>query len=337
MKKAEFGSMPDGRRALIYEIKSDEATVRITDFGAAVVSFVTHGRDIVGGFDTVEGYLDDDSHQGATVGRVANRIANARFTIDGKEYFLPKNNGENCLHGGNGLDRRIWDVTEHTESAITLEYTSPDGEEGFPGELAVRVKFTLCGSALRIDYRAVADKKTPIALTNHSYFNLDGLGGDILGHRVAIHADRYTAVDGALIPTGERPAVDGTPFDLREPRLLGDIIGKSLDGFDHNFVLCRDIMQMFGEKNLFLAAEAFSDDLELEVWTDQPGVQFYTGNFLGDGPAFKGNVPPVKHGAFCLEAQTEPNCVNHGEAIYDAGEEYTHTTVYLVKNAALPS
>ncbi len=337
MKKERFGSTPDGKDIFLYEIKSGEAVVKITDFGAAVVSFYTHGRDIVGGYDSPEGYFADDSHQGATIGRVSNRIADARFSIDGKEYLLPKNNGENCIHGGEGIDRRMWDVIRHTDDSITLGYISPDGEEGFPAKLDISVSFTLTGDCLQIDYTAVPDGKTPISLTNHSYFNLEGLGGNVLGHKVRIYADKYTEVDGDLIPTGTRLSVEGTPYDLRAPRLLGDIIGKQLDGFDNNYILCPQKTAKFGEKTLGLAADAFADGLCLEAWTDQPCVQLYTGNFLGNGPCFKGGVPQVKHGAFCIEAQTEPNCINHGESIYEANEVYTQTTVYLVKKTACPS
>ncbi len=331
MKKKLFGTTPENDAVSLYTISSDGATVTVTDFGAAIVSFQVFGRDILGGFDTLDGYLNDDSHQGGTVGRVANRISGAEFEMDGKVYRLPKNNGKNCLHGGVGFDRRVWQVTEHLDDSILLEYTSSDGEEGFPAELAVRVRFTLKKTDLIIDYEAVPSGKTPISLTNHAYFNLDGLGKDIKEHVAVIYAESYTEVDDELIPTGRHPSVRGTVFDFTSAHKIGERIGREFIGYDHNFVLSPKSFKEYSGKMLGLGAEVSSGELMLRVYTDRPGLQFYIGNFLGNGPDFKGGVKQVKHGAFCLEAQTEPDCISLGEEFYGAGEVYTQTTVYSIE------
>ena len=323
--------MPDGRDALVYTLSSDECTVKVSDYGATVLSFVFDGKDIVGGFDTLDTYFTDDSHQGATIGRVANRIAGARFTMDGKEYLLPKNDGDNCLHGGIGYDFKLWDVKEYDGKRITLSYLSPDGDEGFPSELAVEVCYILSGSDLIIDYKAIPKGKTPISLTNHSYFNLDGFGADVLDHTLVLHADRYTEVGEDLIPTGEQIPVFETPFDFTSPHKIGERIAQTGGGYDHNYLLCPTKHKEYNAKKLGLAAEVSNDKIRMCVYTDQPGIQLYTGNFLGNGADFKTGIKQVKHGAFCLEAQIEPNSVNHGAGFYDKGDVYTHTTVYSVE------
>ena len=299
--------------------------------GATIVSFKTFGVDIVGGYDCLADYeADTDSYQGATVGRVANRIADACFTMDGAIYMVTENDNGNCLHGGSGLSFKIWNILDVSEDSVVLSYYSPDGEDGFPSALAVKVRFTLKDATVIIDYEASPDGKTPIALTNHSYFNLDGFGNVIDEHIATIYADRYTEVDERLIPNGERPLVSGTAYDFTTPKKIGEDFGKDLDGYDHNFLLCPKIYKEFEEKNLALAASVTNQKLTLNVYTDQPGIQFYTGNFLSGKPDFRGGVERIKHGAFCLEAQTEPNCINHGEAFYEAGEVYRQTTVYEV-------
>lgn len=330
-KRIFFGRLSNGRETYCYEIGNDELCARISDLGATLVSLKYRGKQIVCGFDNAVDYEGDDSHQGAIIGRVANRIAGARFVMNGVEYTLPRNDGDNCLHGGCGFDRRVWDVNEHKSDSISLHYRSADGEEGFPAEVTVDVKYTVIDSAMCIEYRAVPSGKTPIALTNHSYFNLNRIGTDVLDHEVTIYADRYTAVNEQLIPTGERPQVGGTPFDLHRGARLCDIIGKELDGFDHNFILDgSDGGRTFLGSSLPHAARVCCNGLALDVYTDQPGIQLYTGNFLGNGRPFYSTIPQVKHGALCLEAQTEPNSVNRGECFYDANEEYRQTTVYAL-------
>jgi aldose 1-epimerase len=322
-----FGKLDTGATVYEYILKNEDAEVAIITFGAIVRKFTVFGRDIVGGYDDIEGYLADDSHQGGIIGRVANRVANAKFVMDGKEYKLPKNDGENCLHGGVGFDRRIWSVKEASDESILLSLRSENMEEGFPSALEVEVRYTLIGSALKIEYSAIPDGKTPIALTNHSYFNLNGLGGTILEHTVEIFADRYTEVGDDLIPNGSRPELKGTAFDLTKPIKIGTHVGGDFIGYDHNFILCPTEF----DGGLGLAARVVGDEFKMSVYTDQPGVQFYIGNFLGGEPDFKGGIKRVLHGAFCLETQTEPNCINHGIGFYDKGEKYTHTTIYKIE------
>ncbi len=332
MDKKYFGTLPTGEDVHIFTIKNESAELTVMDRGATIVSFKAFDSEIVGGYDSLDGYLQDTSHQGATIGRVANRIENACFKMDGAIYMLPANDGDNCLHGGIGFDYKMWTVCGFNENSIELTYTSEDGEEGFPAELKCIVKFTLRDTELIIDYDATPSSKTPIALTNHSYFNLDGFGGTVLKHNCQIFADKYTAVNDNLIPSGEHPSVKGTAFDFTEAHKIGERVGDDFIGYDHNFVLCPDSFAEYSGKKLGLAAKVWNDRLEMKVYTDQPGIQFYIANFLGDNkPLFKGGIKPIKHGAFCLEAQTEPNCINHGEGFYDAGEHYTQTTVYKIE------
>ena len=330
MSKELFGIMPDGREVFTYTLKTDDCIAKVTDYGATLLSLEVFGVDVVGGFDTLEAYMTDDSHQGATIGRVANRIEGARFMMDGKEYRVTQNDNGNCLHGGCGFDFKAWSVSEYDGQKIVFEYTSKDGEEGFPARLDVTVAYILSGSELIIDYKAVPHGKTPVSLTNHAYFNLDGLGSDILGHTLTVHAEEYTAVNSQLIPSGERPCVKGTPFDFTSPKRIGDRIDDTDGGYDHNFILEPTEYGEYLGKRLGLAAGVTGKKLGMKVYTDQPGIQFYTGNFLGTGHDFKGGIRQVKHGALCLEAQTEPNSINHGIGFYSKGEIYTQTTVYSV-------
>ena len=331
MKKELFGKLPTGEEVYTYTFENDVATLQIMDFGATVVSFKPYGRDIIGGHDTIEDYLADSSHQGATIGRVANRIADAQFTMDGAIYMVTENNNGNCLHGGVGFDRRMWKVDAVSESSISLTYYAADGEEGFPAGLDTKVTFTLDGATLIITYEAKPEGKTPIALTNHSYFNLDGFGSDVHDHVATVYADKYTEVDAKLIPNGNQPSVIGTAFDFTAPHKIGERVGGDFIGYDHNFVLAPSIFREFDGTKTHLAASVENADLKLNVYTDQPGVQFYMGNFMHEiKPLFRGGIKPVFHGAFCLETQTEPNCINHGIGFYDAGETYTHICVYEV-------
>ena len=334
MTREFFGLTKNGERVEIVTLKNDEAELRIMTRGATIVSFKPFGIDIIGGYDSLSDYEEDTgSYQGATVGRVANRIADASFTMDGALYMVTANDNGNCLHGGDGFSFRNFRIDELLENSVTMTYFSPDGEEGFPSGVFVKVTFTLIGTAVKISYQAIPDGKTPIALTNHSYFNLDGFGGLIDDHVLTLYANSYTEVDDRLIPNGNRPAVEGTPFDFRSPKRIGEDFGKSVDGYDHNFILCPELNKEFEGDVLPLIASVTNGRLDLNVYTDQPGVQFYTGNFLEGKPDFRGGVKKIKHGAFCLEAQTEPNCINHGIGFYDLGDFYEQTTVYeVVKN-----
>ena len=331
MEKHLFGTLPTGEEIYYCILSGNNTKVHIMTRGAAILRLIYDGVDVVGGFETLDEYLEDTSHQGALIGRIANRVENAQFKLGDKIYNLPKNDNGNCLHGGDGFDHKVFRFVEITENTATLEYTSPDGEEGFPSELLVRVKYTLIDDALMIEYTAIPDGDTPISLTNHSYFNLDGFGGTIEEHEALIYANEFTAVNDLLIPTGEHPSVNGTPFDFTTPRKIGERCSKDFIGYDHNFVLSPTVFKDFLGKKLGLATVVSSNSTEMSVYTDQPGIQFYIGNFLGNGPAFRGNKKQVFHGAFCLETQTEPNSVNSGIGIYGKGDVYTHTTVYEFK------
>lgn len=331
MKKELYGKLSTGEDIYLFTLENEKAQVQLINYGARIVGFTVDGVNTVAGYGSLDVYLQDKSSQGATVGRVANRIEDAQFTMDGAIYMLPANNkAKHCLHGGVGFHYRAWTVEEEGDNFVTLGYYSPDGEEGFPSGLMTKVKFILEGSALILDYEAVPEGKTPIALTNHSYFNLDGLGSTILEHKARIWADSYTAVNDELIPTGEHPATAGTVFDFSRLRPIGERFSDEFKGYDHNYVLCPEIYKEFAGKRIGLAATVTNGKLSMNTYTDQPGMQFYTANFLGGTPDFRDGAPRVMYGAFCLEAQTEPNCVKHGEAFYDAGEVYRQTTVYEI-------
>ena len=332
MKKEFYGNLSTGERIDIVTLESENCTLSVINYGASIVSFKPFGIDIIGGFNNMEEYEADTSNQGAAVGRVANRIANARFTMDGAIYMLPANNNGHCLHGGKGFNRRAWNFEETTENSVTLSYYSEDGEEGFPNALLVRVRYTLEDATLLLTYEAIPEGKTPIALTNHSYFNLDGFGGDVLDHRLTIYADRYSEIDETILPTGERPLVYGTRFDFTAPTRIGDGISDGFKGYDHNFILSPKVFEKIDGRTLGLAAELENDSLKLSIFTDQPGIQLYTGNGLSaKNPYFKGGVEPIKYGGVCLETQTEPNATKRGEGFYGAGETYTHTCVYRLE------
>ena len=331
MEKKVFGVLPTGEEVHTYTLCNADARVTIMTRGATIVDFTAFGVSIVGGFDDLETYLEDTSHQGAIIGRVANRIGGAQFTMDGKTYHVPKNNiGKHCLHGGRGFDYRMFTVKDVTEDSITLCYTAEDGEEGFPSRLHLTVTYTLVGASLRIDYLAKPDGKTPIILTNHAYFNLDGFGGTVLDHTIQLYADKYTELDDELIPTGRRLAVQGTPFDLNTPTRLGDRIQGAFTGYDIYFQANPRSFAQFDDKRLGLLAEVNNGKLKLQTYTDQPGAQLYTANTMGKGPDFKGKVKKINYGAFCIETHTEPNCISRGEEWYDVGDTYTQTTVYTV-------
>ena len=331
MTREIYGIDKNDEKVEIVTLTNEVCELKVMTRGATIVSFEPFGVDVIGGYDSLADYeADNGSYQGATVGRVANRIGDACFTMDGALYMVTDNDNGNCLHGGDGFSFKNWRIEDLTCDSVTMSYFSPDGEEGFPSAVFTKVTFTLQGSAVIIYYQAVPDGRTPIALTNHSYFNLDGFGGLIDNHFMMINADSYTEVNEKLIPNGNRPCVKGTPFDFRSPKRIGEDFDKSVDGYDHNFIICPELCDYNEEFELPLAASVTNEKLILNVYTDQPGVQFYTGNFLGGEPDFRGGVKKIKHGAFCLEAQTEPNCINHGIGFYDLGDIYEQTTVYEV-------
>ena len=310
--------------------------VKIINYGGYVTNIIVPDKqgvkeDIVLGFDSLDGYLQaGNPYMGCIVGRYANRIAKAKFVLDGKSYQLAANNNGNSLHGGvKGFAKVVWSAEPQGDSSLVLNYTSKDGEEGYPGTLKVRVIYTLTNAnELKIDYTAETDKPTPVNLTNHSYFNLSG-GKDstILGHQIMLNADRYTAVDATLIPTGELPAVKGTAMDFTKPATIGTDIAKVAGGYDHNWVLN-------GKKDsLSLAATLFHEGSGrfMEVFTTQPGVQFYTGNFLNGTLVGKGGRKYVKHAGLCLETQHFPDSPNQPKfpnTILKPGEKFHEVTVY---------
>ncbi|HUB32049.1 MAG TPA: aldose epimerase family protein [Bryobacteraceae bacterium] len=318
VQKAAFGRLPDGAAVDLYTLSnSNGMRVGILNYGGIVVSLTApdragHYADVVLGMDNLEGYLHGVPYFGALIGRYGNRIGHARFTLDGKTYTLPKNDGDNTLHGGiHGFDKHIWNAHE-TGDGLELAYVSRDGEEGFPGNLTARVVYTLTPqNELRIDYSATTDKDTVVNLTNHSYFDLAGAGeGDVLGYQVTILADRFTPIDKGLIPTGELRPVRGTPFDFTHSTAIGARIGQNDEqlhfgrGYDHNFVLNGSGMRK--------AAEVYEpkSGRVLEVLTDQPGLQFYTANFLDGTIHGKGGKAYPFRGAFCMETQHFPDSPN---------------------------
>jgi aldose 1-epimerase len=341
VKSELFGRLADGTPVDIYTLVNKAGIeARIMTYGAILVSLKLPDRngnfaDVNLGFDTLEGYLGTHPYFGAIIGRYGNRIAKARFTLDGVEYHLAPNNNGNTLHGGvKGFDKVVWNA-EAIQLAdgvgLRLAYLSKDMEEGFPGNLSVTVVYTLTNAnELRIDYEAETDKKTPINLTNHAYWNLKGEGnGDILGHVLRLEADGITAVDSAanLIPTGEIVPAAGTPFDFTVPHAIGERIAKVEGGYDHNFVL----KSGGGELALAARAEEPERGRVLEIWTDQPGIQLYTGNFLDGTVEGKGGTAYQKHFAFCLETQHFPDSPNHPNfpsTILEPGQTYRTTTVH---------
>jgi aldose 1-epimerase len=337
IERESWGTTPEGEPVERYTLTNSRGmSASLIPYGAILTALRVpdrHGApaDVVLGFDTLDGYLGDHPYFGSAVGRVANRIARGRFTLNGREYHLAVNNGPNHLHGGIvGFNHRLW-TAELVGDSVRLSYVSPDGEEGYPGTLSSTVTYSLTEeNELRLDYHATTDADTPVNLTNHSYFNLAGSGA-ILDHELTLMADRYTPVDDTLIPTGEIAPVRGTPLDFTTPHAIGARIarvpGPAPGGYDHNFVLNG------GGGALALAARVREpgSGRGMEVLTTQPGVQFYSGNFLDGSLAGKGGTRYQKHEGFCLETQHFPDSVNHPEfpsTILRPGETYAHTTIY---------
>lgn len=336
----EYGTLPDGRKVTQYRLEnSNGLSVAIIDYGGILTEVNVPDRsgkaaNVTLGFDALDGYLGPDPYFGALVGRYGNRIAKAQFELDGKTYTLAANNGPNHLHGGKvGYNDRLWksapiDPKDGTVG-VALTYISPDGEEGYPGELTVRVIYTLDDkNQLTIEYSAQSSKATPINLTNHAYWNLAGEGsGTILDHVLTLHGDKYLPVDETLIPTGELAPVQGTPMDFTTPHKIGErikAVGGDPVGYDHCYVVN-------GEAGQFRPVAKVVEEKSgrvMEVFTTEPGVQFYSGNFL-DGGEDNGGYP--QYGGFCLEAQKFPNSPNtpsFPSAILKPGETYRQTTMH---------
>jgi aldose 1-epimerase len=338
--KSDFGNMPDGTKVEIYTLEEGAIKARVMTYGARLVSLEVPDRkgkvaDIVLGYESLAGYTaDPKSYFGSIVGRYGNRIAHATFSLDGKRYQLPANDGVNTLHGGiKGFDKLVWQGHE-IPHGVELTLVSKDGDQGFPGTLTARVRYTLEAHALKIEYFATTDKDTVLNLTNHSYFNLAGEGqGDILNHLVMIPADRYTPVDSGLIPTGELAPVAGTPLDFHHPTAIGARINDGNEqmklggGYDHNYVLN-------GKMGVLQQAARVVEPTTgrvLTVETTQPGVQFYSGNFLDGTLHGKQGHVYNKHSGFCLETQHFPDSPNHPKfptSELKPGQTYHEVTVF---------
>ena len=345
-----FGETAGGEQVDVYTLRNaNGVTVRAINYGGIILSLEVPDRegrfeDVVLGYESVAEYEADSPYFGAIIGRYGNRIAGGEFELDGETYPLAVNNGPNHLHGGiRGFDKVVWDARQVEVDdgvGIVFTYTSEDGEEGYPGTLSAEVTYTLTDDGeLVFDYVATTDEATPINLTQHSYFNLAGFGGagDILGHELMLNADRFTPVDGTLIPTGEIRPVAGTPFDFTTPREIGERINDEENaqiahggGYDHNFVLNREGADA-DEPVLAARVHEPSSGRVMEVYTTEPGVQFYTGNFLDGSLTGKGGVVYAHRSGFCLETQHFPNSPNEPSfpsTILRPGETYRTQTTY---------
>ena len=345
VRKATFGKTADGKPVDLYTLtNSNGLEVRAMTYGGIIVSIRVPDRkgklaDVVLGHDNFDGYLVNPPYFGAIVGRYANRIANGTFTLDGVKYTLPKNDGQNTLHGGLiGFNKVIWEAKEFKNAkgvGVAFNYLSKDGEEGFPGNLKVKVSYTLTnGNQLIIDYEATTDKATPLNLTQHTYFNLAGEGsGDILGHEVMLNADRFTPAEKTLIPTGEIRPVKETPLGFTTPTTIGSRINDNYEqlvighGYDHNFVIKRK------DNSITLAARAREPNSGrvLEVYTTEPAVQLYSGNFLDGTLVGKQGHAYKKRDGFCLETQHFPDSPNHPDfpsTILRPGTTFRSQTVF---------
>ena len=341
LMKSDFVSEVEGKPTALYVLKNKNgAEACITNYGGRLVSVMVPDKngkmtDVVLGYDNIGQYVQSDGNYGALIGRYGNRINQGKFTLDDIEYTLPQNNGAHCLHGGpQGYHARMWDAKQLNDQALELTYLSKDGEAGFPGNLDIKVTYTLTDdNAVGIKYEATTDKKTVVNLTNHSYFNLSGVpGSDVLDQLVMINADNYTPVDSTLIPVGISP-VDGTPLELRTPVAIGKQINDPFQqlqfgrGYDLNWVLNTN-----GDKNV-LAAKAYSptSGIALEVYTNEPGIQFYTGNFMDGKDTGKHGVLYPHRGALCLETQHYPDSPNHPDfpsVVLNPGEKYLSECIY---------
>lgn len=342
---SQFDTIIDGKKVALYTLKNTKGmAMQVTNYGARVVSLWAPDRagkmsDVVLGYKDIHSYVNNPGERflGAAIGRYGNRIANGKFTLDGKEYQLAAYNNGQCLHGGlKSFDRVVWNVDSVMPNKICFSYLSPDGEENFPGNLNVKMTYELTDNDdFEINYTATTDKATPVNLTNHTFFNLKGEGnGDILAHELTIRASHFTPVDSLLIPTGELKETLGTPFDFQKPRQIGSRIDmddpqlRNGQGYDHNWVLDRHT-----DKNLEWAATVFEPvtGRQLEVWTTEPGLQFYSGNFFDGAATGKSGQPYDYRCGIALETQHFPDSPNHPDfpnTILKPGETYQQTCVY---------
>jgi len=341
--KSLYDTMPDGREVFVFKIENNNGVyVELLTRGATLNAFVCPDRDgtpgdIIAGFDNLAGHLATTTYSGQIIGQYANRICDGRFTLDGREYQVTKNeNGVTCLHGGDEYNSALWKAIIIDDNAVEFSYHSPDGTAGFPGNVDVTVQYVLTDhNELEIHYKAVTDQDTVVNLTNHAYFNLGTTkNGDILGTVLQLNCDAFTPTDARSIPTGEIRPVDGTPFDFRVAKPIGRDIGaddeqlRQCGGYDHNFC----INGKAGTLRLAAKAQDEQSGRKLEVWTDLPGVQLYTGNFL-NGEAGKGGIALEKHFGFCLETQYYPDTPNQPSfpsCRLKAGETFRSLTVFKV-------
>ena len=345
LKKAAFDTIINGKSVQLYFLKNGDLQMAMTNHGGRIVGLWTPDKngkmtDVVVGMDNIKAYIQStEPYFGATIGRVGNRIAKGKFTLDGKEYSIPTNNNGNALHGGyKGFQDVVWDAEQPNEHTLVLQYASPDMEKGFPGNLNTTVTYSLTkDSTVRMEYEATSDKATIVNLTNHAFFNLNGEGsGDILGHSLQLYANEYTPVDEGLIPTGELVEVKGTPFDFTSPHKIGERIefnNEQLEngkGYDHNYVL--NVTKDSGLK-LKHAATVKGDKsgIVMDVYTEEPGLQFYSGNFMESKNTFKSGAKDHFRTAFCLETQhfpDAPNQPNFPSIQLNPGETYKTVSEY---------
>ena len=345
LKASDFQKTIDGKVTNLYLLKNDKIQVYITNYGGRIVSILTPDRygqmgDVVLGFKSIDDYLSANGpYHGALIGRVGNRIAKGKFTLDGKTYSLPINNNQNHLHGGpEGFNNRVWEVKAVDQSSISMNYLSKDGEMGYPGNLDVQVKYSLNNeNELLISYKATTDKSTPVNLTNHAFFNLAGeASGTINDHLLRLNADHFTPVDETLIPQGENRSVEGTPFDFRIPKTIGrDLNQQNTNtqmnyggGYDHNFVLNKE-----NEKEMSLAGYVIDPKTgrRMDIFTEEPGIQFYGGNFMDGSDIGKYGKKFLYRESFALETQhfpDSPNQPSFPNIILLPGDIYQTKSIY---------
>ena len=339
IQKYPFGKMPDGTEVFAYTFGNDFIKATVLNLGGIIHKLEVDGVDVVCAYGNVEDILSGSGYHGALIGRYGNRIKDGKFTLNGKEYLLEKNErGVTHLHGGKvGFNHRLFSVTRIVEKdceKLVLSLFSPDGEEGYPGNLDVSVTYKISGKDFSIHYTGESDADTVLNMTNHAYFNLNGYdSGTVTNHKLTILSDRISEVDSDLIPIGEMK-VEGTPFDFNTPKTVGrDIDADNVQlklgkGYDHNFIICSDVYTDFEDKKLAKCAKLEGDSLSMEVFTDCPCVQLYTGNCMDCPLPFKGGVKQVPRNALCLETQYAPDSPNHGESFLKAYEKYDTATLF---------
>ncbi|WP_235932895.1 aldose epimerase family protein [Flagellimonas sediminis] len=343
LKPSDFDTIVDGKKVGLYWIKNKDIEVAMTNYGGRIVGLWVPDKngimtDVVVGFNSARGFITStEPYFGATIGRVGNRIAKGKFSLNGMEYNIPINNGENSLHGGKkGFQDVVWDVQQPNAQTLVFQYNSPDMEEGFPGNLSVKVTYSVTADrAIVMEHEATTDKTTVVNLTNHAFFNLNGEGsGTILNHEVTLFADAYTPVDSGLIPTGELAPVKGTPFDFTTPHTIGERISdenlqlKNGGGYDHNFVLNKTQKEGMNHVGTIVGDR---NGIVMDVMTQEPGVQFYSGNFMLGKNTFKSGVTDAYRTAFALETQHFPDAPNHPDfpqITLEPGEKYMTKSVY---------